>query len=263
MKDTAAFLLLLFLIPLLLLLLTPGGFLGVAHAQQCSPVFQTTDHEYRFITAAHESSDLQINTTVYVHPQQDLKILLNLEGSHEYIKLVLDEHCFSGDDWQWWTLWMQVKLLGIGGIPGRDWTDYKFQVRTNMCIKQCTKRIFYMYVFDGFYVWASGASQWRFYYLEKRCGQIPQWRKGDSGYSTPECTTTNHLPITISPATPTITSTKPTTPPPKPITTSATLTPRLHRYHPCTPPFSMPVGAIEGVAAATVLVVVVMLVLLG
>ncbi|XP_045129951.1 uncharacterized protein LOC123515447 isoform X2 [Portunus trituberculatus] len=271
MKDTPALLLL--LLPLLL----PGGFLGSAHAQQCSSAFQTVNHQYNFITTAHRTEGHQTNTTMYVNPERGLRVVLEVEGSdNNYTaEFVLGRYCFPGY-WQWWELWVKVKLMRASSMYGQVKTTYKLQVRTNMCVRSCTKTI-NMQGLVSLHVWASGASRWRLDHPGTHCGTIPQWMAGTYIWTILTCrdgklppitttlptSTTHATPRTTSPTTKT-TSPTPTTTPASPTTTSTTpITLAAHKAIPGNPAATMTGGIVGGVVAglSVVVAVIVMIVL--
>ncbi|XP_063876059.1 location of vulva defective 1-like [Scylla paramamosain] len=217
MKNTPAFLLLLLLVLPLLLLLPQERCHTRALALQCPHSFQTVGNGYFYITNASTTEGEQINTTMYVRPQQGLKVLLGVEGSAKYYAwFFLEKDCFKGDR-QWWDeLWVKVKRMGTNTFFNQVLTTYKLQVRTSTCIKSCTREV-YMQGVDSLHVLASSASQWRLDHPGTHCGHIYQRMRGNDRWPFPTCTDVNpsslvttHVKFTTTPNKPR-TSTKPTT----------------------------------------------------
>ncbi|KAK8379160.1 hypothetical protein O3P69_019183 [Scylla paramamosain] len=110
MKNTTGFRLLLLLLPLLPLLLAPGGLVGCAPPGKWLLTVQTTDAGYYHITSANPTSDKNITASMCVRPHHHLKVVVGVEGSDKYHKeFLLEKDCFPGDQ-QWWMLLVEVEL---------------------------------------------------------------------------------------------------------------------------------------------------------
>ncbi|KAK8404288.1 hypothetical protein O3P69_007543 [Scylla paramamosain] len=256
MKNTPAFLL---LPVLLVLLLAPKGFLGSSLTPQCSISFKTSDQNYEYvnITTVNRTMYDQINSTIYVSPQQGMpmKVVLEVkgqEGVKTNTEFSLEEGCFEGD-MRLRELFVKVKLMNMSQQYQKVTTRYKFQVRTSTCIKPCTSEA-YMIGIHSLHVLASGVSQWSLEHPGENCGDIPKWNKTKYEGSFPTCILVYYkkpssLSTTIPAKTPTTTAT-PTTSPATPITSSTPITTT-----------SMPspavIGGITGVVAGIIAVALV------
>ncbi|XP_063876070.1 uncharacterized protein LOC135109024 isoform X1 [Scylla paramamosain] len=255
MKNTPAFFLL--LLPLLLLLLTPGGYQTRALALQCFPSFKTVDHEYSYITNASTPKGDHIKTTMYVRPHRDLKVVLRVfESANHYhytCEFFLGKDCFKGNRLWWNELWVSVKYEGTYSF-GRQVRTYEFQVRTSTCIKPCIGEAEKMRGVGSLHVLASGASQWRLDHSGTHCGTIYQRSTDRYWWPFPSCTYVNLSSLLI-------TSVKYTTPT-KPTTTPTTLTtnPTTLTTNPTTSQAAKIGGITGGLVAGIVVVAVIVMI---
>ncbi|XP_063854120.1 uncharacterized protein LOC135096516 [Scylla paramamosain] len=234
MKNTTGFRLLLLLLPLLPLLLAPGGLVGCAPPGKWLLTVQTTDAGYYHITSANATSDKNITASMCVRPHHHLKVVVGVEGSDKYHKeFLLEKDCFPGDQ-QWWMLLVEVELWNTD--PNTGETKYSIFMRLAECSRVCHKTASTRGL-ESINVWASGAAQWT------DCNNINEfhpplyfWRHLYL------CREVNFSSLSlITPATPT------------------------PYHHECTPPLTVPTGVAAGViagAAAVVVVVVVVVVVM-
>lgn len=95
------------------------------------------EHKYERIGTAPGTEDNQKNKTVYVRPEQNLKVALEVtvnSGKNYAIEFLLEKDFFEAE-WQWWALLVKVKLLGTYINHDQVKTVYELQVRTSTCLQ--------------------------------------------------------------------------------------------------------------------------------